>query len=256
MSKPKDNATLQAHKKQALQCIDQYLDNLINSGDEKKRGKADKLSYWLKDYIRYLSYEPSFNPTSLRRYKRGEIIKVHLGYNIGSEEGGLHYAVVLDKCDSVHSPVLTIVPLTSLNPDDTSRALRKGEVFLGNELFNNLNSKITVHNKHLNEEILELKKCLSSIDVNGINTGEQIADIKDRLHKAARNQELLDKMRKEVFKMKKGSIALTNQITTISKIRIYDPRTNSDVLSNIKLSNEKLDDIDVNIIEQYVHKTS
>ncbi len=34
---------------------------------------------------------------SLRRYKRGEIVKVHLGFNVGSEEGGLHYAVVLDK---------------------------------------------------------------------------------------------------------------------------------------------------------------
>ena len=58
-------------------------------------------------------------------------------------------------------------------------------------------------------------------------------------------------MLKETSKMKKGSIALVNQITTISKIRIYDPKTNNDILSHIKLSNEKLDMIDAEIIRMY-----
>lgn len=44
--------------------------------------------------------------------------------------------------------------------------------------------------------------------------------------------------------MKSGSIALVGQIKTISKIRIYDPKTNDDVLSKIKLSSETLDKID------------
>ncbi len=51
--------------------------------------------------------------------------------------------------------------------------------------------------------------------------------------------------------MKTGSIALVNQIRTISKIRIYDPKTNYDVLSGVKLSNEKLDLIDNEIISLY-----
>ena len=46
-------------------------------------------------------------------------------------------------------------------------------------------------------------------------------------------------MKNEIKNMKKGSIALVNQITTISKIRIYDPKRNDDVLSKIRLSNEK-----------------
>lgn len=49
-------------------------------------------------------------------YKRGEILKVHLGYNIGSEEGGLHYCVVLDKENSIYSPVISVAPLTSVKP--------------------------------------------------------------------------------------------------------------------------------------------
>ena len=51
----------------------------------------------------------------------------------------------------------------------------------------------------------------------------------------------------------KGSIALVNQITTISKMRIYDPKTDYDVLSNIKLSNEKLDLLDAEIIKRYTN---
>ena len=58
-------------------------------------------------------------------------------------------------------------------------------------------------------------------------------------------------MKKEITKMKTGSIALVGQIRTISKIRIYDPKTNFDVLSNVKLSNEKLDLIDHEIIALY-----
>ena len=60
-------------------------------------------------------------------------------------------------------------------------------------------------------------------------------------------------MRKEVLKMKQGSIALVNQITTISKIRIYDPKTDYDILSNFKLSNEKLDVLDREITKKYTN---
>ena len=48
-------------------------------------------------------------------------------------------------------------------------------------------------------------------------------------------------------------MALVNQITTVSKIRIYDPKTDHDVLSGIKLSNEKLDLIDKEIIKLYTN---
>ena len=48
-------------------------------------------------------------------------------------------------------------------------------------------------------------------------------------------------MDSEMSKMKKGSIALVSQITTISKQKIYDPQKTSDVLSGLKLSNSSLD---------------
>ena len=47
--------------------------------------------------------------------------------------------------------------------------------------------------------------------------------------------------------MKNGSIALINQITTISKQRIYNPKSDMDVLADIKLSNNSLNLIDAKI---------
>ena len=54
-------------------------------------------------------------------------------------------------------------------------------------------------------------------------------------------------MKKEISQMKNGSIALINQITTISKQRIYNPKSDVDVLADIKLSNNSLNLIDTKI---------
>lgn len=251
MSVPKSKDELHEHRTLSIQKLDSYLLSLIESDEPKMNGKADKLSYWLEDWATFLDYEPEFIPTNLRCYKRGEIIKVHLGFNIGSEEGGLHYAVVLDKNNAKSSPVLTIVPLTSLKPHVDVNNLKSGSVFLGNELFTNLSAKISSTQKHLAEEIALLQLLVNNLDDN--TSDEERASLLTRVENATANSELLNRMRSEVSRMKRGSIALVNQITTISKIRIYDPKTDHDILSNIKLSNEKLDLIDDAIIKKFTN---
>lgn len=191
------------HKAEALDKLNNYIDFLISSEDEKICSKADKLSYWLKDYTKFLSYEQDFKPKSLRRYKRGEIIKVHLGYNIGSEEGGLHYCVVLDKKNSIYSPVITVVPLNSLKPGTDISNLRNGEVYLGNELFTNLNSKVSTCNKKVSDELKHLMEKLKEVKEDKPSYADNIEEIKSRIKMVTDNQKLLDRMRAEVFKMKK-----------------------------------------------------
>ena len=51
--------------------------------------------------------------------------------------------------------------------------------------------------------------------------------------------------------MKKGSIALLNQITTISKQRIYYPRSSKDLLSGVHLSNASLNLVDEKLIKLF-----
>ena len=77
-----------------------------------------------------------------------------------------------------------------------------------------------------------------------------------QLKETQKEGELLDRISREVQRMKTGSIALSNQITTISKIRIYDPKTNHDILSGIKLTSEELDLIDTELLNQFVGKQS
>ena len=52
--------------------------------------------------------------------------------------------------------------------------------------------------------------------------------------------------------MKKGSVALVSQITTISKQKIYDPQKTSDILSGLRLSDSSLDLINNKIKQLFV----
>lgn len=243
---------LDQHKREALCKLENYIDSLINSPSPKINGKADKLSYWLEDWITFLDFENDFSPSSLRKYKRGEIIKAHLGYNVGSEEGGLHYCVVVEKNNSINSPVLTVVPLTSLKAKNDIKHLHKGCIYLGNELFTSLISKISYTEKSIIAKIDELKIAISNLPADGSEyTLKEHMRISHELDICSKNINMLDRMKKEVVKMKFGSIALVGQIRTISKIRIYDPKTNFDILSKVKLSNEKLDLLDKEITANF-----
>lgn len=235
----KKRTDVEKQKRIAIKNFGLYLDSLV-SGSASECSKADKLCYWIDDWTRFLKRETTFRPTSLRRYKRGEIIKVHLGFNIGSEEGGLHYAVVIDKDNKISDPTVRIIPLTSVKPGKDISNLPSGCIFLGNELFTSLMAKLTTTRRLISDKINEANKALDEYEM----TGMPLADVEAKISDLQMEMGLLQRMTDEISKMKKGSIALVNQITTISKIRIYDPKTNRDILSNVKLSNEKLDMID------------
>lgn len=86
------------------------------------------------------------------------------------------------------------------------------------------------------------------------SSNTDIDAIMNRLEQLNLKCSLLKRAKKEISKMKSGSIALVGQIRTISKIRIYDPKTNLDALSGIKLSNEKLDLLDLELISLYTNQ--
>ena len=241
MSVPKDKSQLENHKLNALKAIEIYLKNLIESDDPNLQGKADKLSYWFEDYIRFLNRESSFDITKFPKYKKGQIVKVHLGFNIGSEEGGLHYAMVIENHNSIKSPILNVVPLTSIkSTTDISKInSSQGQVYLGNELFRLLSAKINALYTSINDNLTQLETQLASNPDN-----KKSPDFNSKLNKCKKELETLKKSKNEISKMKIGSIALISQITTISKIRIMDPKNSNDVLSGIRFSNETMDKID------------
>ena len=211
------------HKDTALQKLNSLLGNYIE--DPSSMSKADKLSYWIEDFCRLIEFEDEFQPSYLKKYERGDVIKVNLGYNIGNEEGGLHYCLVVDKCNSQYSGIITVIPLTS----DKGKKPHFSEVNLGNEIFINFRKKY---------EKLELQ---IAKQINAITATPKENLILAKLEEATQNIKLLNKINDELSKMKKGSIALVSQITTISKQKIYAPQKTGDILSGLKVSNSSLD---------------
>lgn len=285
-------------KEIAIESMSDYLNYLDAKGEQEK---ISKLSYWMEDYFRYLKFEETFNPKKLKRYERGDVIKVGLGYNVGSEEGGLHYAIVLNKSNAMSSKILNIIPLTSMKGSNCR--ITDYDVELGNEIYMKLHEK---HEKlfkkggeELENQIKRFNKIRDEISlvvclINKIKDVElnekELKDIDDKIkelnsyigkkdlpvetkarellniynsscedmvksleyHK--KQVEYLKSIGKEIDKMKEGSIALVGQITTISKIRIFDPRNNSNVLTGIKLSSESLNKIDEKLKKLYIHE--
>ncbi len=92
---------------------------------------------------------------------------------------------------------------------------------------------------------------LSSISNNKVENYEDIKDELEQIPALSQELEFLKKFENEISKMKKGSIALLNQITTISKQRIYYPKTSKDLLSGLHLSNSSLDLLDKKMMQLF-----
>lgn len=213
------------HKDNSLNRLDMSFIKHIELGEYKK---SDLLAYWLYDFAIYHDEERMFNIAKSGIYSRGDVIKANLGFNIGNELGGLHYCVVLNKYDNTRNGALNVIPLTSRKEN---KKYDSSSVNLGKELYNVFQEKIEKEKQKLEQVLSKLEK-ISEIPV----------DIKNIIEKEKR---YIEKMEKEISKMKHDSIALINQITTISKQRIFKDI----VRRNVKLSSESLDLIDDKIIK-------
>lgn len=219
----KNNAII--HKDNSLNRLDLSFIKHIELSEYKK---SELLAYWIHDFSVYHDEERSFDIVKSGVYSRGDVIKVNLGFNIGNELGGLHYCVVLNKYDNTRNGTLNVIPLTSRKEN---KKYDLSTVNLGKELYNIFQVKIEKEKQKLQEILIELEK-IKDVSLNIKNTIEK-------------EQKYIEKMEKEICKMKKDSIALINQITTISKQRIFKDT----VRRNVRISNASLDLIDEKIMK-------
>ena len=258
MSKQISKDDVIANKKDSIKKLNNLLESYINSQSEDNLKKANLISYWLKNYVQYISQENKFNPTKLLSYKRGAVVKVNLGFNVGAEYGGLHYAIVLDKNNLHHSQTLTVVPLRSSD----SRTVHPRDVDLGSELHNRLYQK---NNSLIDEITIDLEKSNNLLDavlkanskIQATNSDvtyldNVISEIQELNHQLNDHLLQLFKQRSEIGLMKNGSIAKIEQITTISKQRIYIPKNKNDLLYGISFSKEAMEKINDKIKELYI----
>ena len=219
----KNNAII--HKNNSLNRLDLSFLKHIEQCEYKK---SNLLAYWINDFSIYHDEEASFNISKSGVYSRGDVIKVNLGFNIGNELGGLHYCIVLNKYDNLKNGALNVIPLTSRKDN---KKYDSSSVNLGKELYNIFQMKIKKEKQKLQQILDELEK----IDDVPVNIQKIIEE----------EQKYIKKMKNEISKMKKDSIALINQITTISKQRIFKDT----IRRNVKVSGESLDLIDKQIIK-------
>lgn len=244
MSKNKTNDEVKTHVKESINKLQNHLIDTINNDVVRGKSCADKISYWINDYTNYLRREKKFDPTRLIKYKKGDIVKINLGYRLGSEEGGLHFGVVLDVNNSKRSGVITIVPLTSQRP---GRNIHPDSVPIGKEIFASIISKHDTLKRKLDAEKEELNRLFSLDDSLDENEVKRLSQLLEKLDE-------LSLLKKSILKMKEGSVALVNQIMTVSKMRIYDPTYSHDVLYGIRLSHTTIRDIDEKIMDMFIYR--
>lgn len=258
------------NKNQAINKLSDFLENCIIR-DEEHLKKANLLSYWIKNYIDYIEREENFNSFNLKHYKRGDVIKANLGFNIGNELGGLHYCVVLDVINAKSYSTLTIIPLSSSKPN---KKIHNTSVSLGNELaISIINKARNLLNSIDKDKVISYEKKFNIYEMNlrereknriygnqeqSLNYENIPHNITDEEILATKNFNkklpIIEKIIQEAEQMKSGSIALVNQITTISKQRIYDPKNDLDILSGIRISEKNLNLIDEKIKELFLKK--
>lgn len=262
MGKEFTNDYVLNHKNQALKKLDETLDKFINSCNEKYVKKANLISYWIETFCDYVLQEEAYDYNRIPSYDRGDILHLNFGFNVGSEQGGLHYAVVLDNNNNKNSKVITVVPLSSGTEEETYER----DIYLGNELYEKLKQKYeslykeyeTKRAKYIEklENITTIKSKLENL-VENKEKKDDIINIIDNMENQLKNdikneEELLRKYEKDINKLKKGSIALMEQITTISKMRIYSPKNSHDLLYGIKLSESGMNKINDLLKKLYV----
>ncbi len=75
--------------------------------------KFFKLVNWLEKESILFKKESDGKVSNKPNFKRGEIIKVDFGINLGSELSNTHFAIVLNNDDNNNVDNLTVIPLTS-----------------------------------------------------------------------------------------------------------------------------------------------
>lgn len=246
------------NKKEAIKTLNKMLESFINDPTEKHLKKAHLISSWIKTYTNMIKFEENFNPSKNISYKRGDILFVDFGFGVGSEFGGKHYAVVLDKHNYHNASSITVIPLSSLKE---GKAIYKRDIFLGNELYEKLSIKLRSNlqesRKQLeeNQQLLDtLAKILVLPDAELSKSG--ISELEDKISRNSANMDkyitALEQLRDEIVLLKTGSIAKIEQIRTISKIRICNPKNKWQPLYGIKFSESTMKKINEKIKELYI----
>ena len=242
-----------ASKKAAIRFLNNTLEFYITDSKNQNLKKVQLLSKWLTEFSNYIRFEEKFEASKNIAYKRGDIIKANFGFNVGSELGGVHYAIVIDNNNKHNADTVTVIPLSSYKPE---KAIYERDLFIGSEFYNLLYSRTK---KMLLEAKAEALKASQMIEIlikhadSDPEVEKLIPQLKAQKAEADKKTTFGKKCFNELSMMKNGSIVKLEQIRTISKMRILDPKKTHDVLYGIHLSDTTMDKINEKLKELFCH---
>lgn len=248
MSKRMTTDELKRHIADALGELDGLLNGWLFSSNETDQKRAQIMSYWIKTYTGMIRRENEFNPASIPRLTRRQIVNVDFGFRVGSELGGLHYAVVLDKANSVNGDTVTVVPLGSLK---ARHKASRNKIILVDGIFAALDEKV---NKQVDEAIKLMDSVVNDPTLKAMSEINRMTESMKRYAMAKNKLENSNASMKKMEKLKHGSVANVSQITTISKLRIKEPVAPQSVLYGVKVSERDMAQIEKALVELYISK--
>lgn len=102
----------EVREKNQIKKIDESVKNYKYAYNSKNL-KFTWLGNWLEKESAIFKNEANKKLNNKPNFKRGEIIKVDFGINVGSELSNIHFAIVLNSDDNNNVDNLTVLPLTS-----------------------------------------------------------------------------------------------------------------------------------------------
>ena len=201
-----DSKTITARNSTSDKRIDYACQNfkqIKNSGHEKFKN----LDKWLKKESNIFQKEITYVPTNFMKYKKGTIVKVDFGLNIGAELSNVHFAITMDNNDNIYKETISVIPLTS-KPG-------KNKTDLGSLIFDEFINKMNKEIKTINNEkdLKEIKDLILEYDKYKKLTFANISQFRcisknrilyplnkyDLIGKSRVSKNVLDKVTQELF---------------------------------------------------------
>lgn len=230
----------------------------------KNNNKFRFLPNWLEKESNLFLSETQNTSKSYNVLKRGSLIFVDFGINIGSELSNRHWAVVLNKNDSPKSRNLTVLPISSKEKkfsvmiDEVIQ--QKSKRFLlpildkiGFDYFSIIHyalTEITPFDLGSAEEIYQ-EFLIQYGDAYNSESAKEIYNNGAGMEKVENTNRKLKDLVNHYQRFNKISYAKCDQIKTISKDRIIYINE-LDPCGKIKVSDETLDRIDEKLKELYL----
>ena len=250
--------------KKILQSAKNFEQIYSISQSNRRSNKFNFLPNWLDKESNLFLEEVNHCKKSYHSFKRGSLIFVDFGINIGSELSNRHWAVVLNKNDSPKSRNLTVLPISSKEKkfsvmiDEVIQ--QKSKRFLlpildkvGFDYFSIIHyalTEITPFDLGSAEEIYQ-ELLIQYGDVYNSESAKEIYDNGVGMEKVENTTKKLKDLVNHYQRFNKISYAKCDQIKTISKDRIIYINE-LDPCGKLKVNNDTLDRIDTKLKELYL----